>query len=83
MNNRLEYIDAIRGLGILIMLLAHSSFEQHSVSNLLLFSWYIGMFFIVSGFVSKTQWLSDVLKKKSKRLLIPYLFYGILTVTFF
>lgn len=83
MNNRLIYVDAIKGLGILIMMLAHSSFEQGQVSNVLLFSWYIGMFFIVSGFVSKKYLFSKVLKKKGERLLVPYFLYGIVTVTFF
>lgn len=80
-THRIEWLDAIKGIGIILVMLSHVS--SFSPIGIYLFSAFIPLFYISSGIVSKKESLNNTLKSKSKRLLIPYFFYGILGSIFF
>lgn len=73
---RLTYIDTLRGLGIILVVLSHS------VCPSLMYwanGFFMPLFYILSGFLDNTNYqrclFNDFLEKKTKRLLIPYVFW--------
>ena len=80
---RLTYLDVIRGIGIILVVLSHSTYPS-------LMSWangfFMPLFYIVSGFLDKTDSncfsFSRCIYNKSRRLLVPYLFWSVLISIF-
>ena len=77
-QQRVDYVDMFRGIGILLMVMGHINFGEkfsHFCG-----AWYMPMFFFVSGlFYKKTDiTLKQFIKKKVKTLLIPYVFFAII-----
>lgn len=83
--NRLDYVDGVKGIGILCVIIGHSSYGG-GLPNIIL-GFYMPLFFLVSGYVFKEKEndsLETILKKKTKQLLIPYIVYmGILWVIYY
>ena len=72
MRDRVVWIDGMKGLGILLVMLSHFC---HVPS--LLIAGYMPLFFFTSGITYKPSTsFRTVAEKKSKRLLIPWFFYG-------
>ena len=81
---RHQWIDALKGLGIILVIAMHSSvYFIFPTISMMLTAGYMAMFFIVSGYTSKKENTILGITKKAKRLLIPYFFYGILINSFF
>lgn len=75
---RHEWIDAIKGYGIILVVAGHTKFFFAFPTMLLyLTAGYMAMFFIASGYTTKKEPLREAIIKKAYRLLIPYTFYGI------
>lgn len=77
-KQREEYIDLVRGIGIVLMILGHiplSARYDHFIH-----AFHMPMFFLISGyFFKKPSTVSDVhiaLKKRARNLLIPYVIFG-------
>ena len=78
-ENRFTYIDVVRGIGIILVVFSHSTKPE-------LMYWangfFMPLFFVLSGFLDKTDRdnfsLLESVKKKGKRLLIPYFFWCII-----
>ena len=74
---RLDYIDAAKGIGILFVICSHSR-----SSDLMWFAWEfcIPVFFVLSGYTYryKDMPFPTFIAKKADRLLIPYVFTNIL-----
>lgn len=81
MDNRLHWLDAIKGVGILLIMLSHLFSFQHLGAYL--YCGYIPLFFIASGYTLRIDDYQSFIKKKACRLLMPYLIYGILATVFF
>lgn len=83
-KERKLWIDALKGLGIILVVASHIS-TLHQYTNLitLLGRGYMAMFFIASGYTSKNEEFTLGISKKFKRLLTPYFFYGIAITLFF
>lgn len=47
-NNRLEYIDIAKGIGILLVVFGHSSLVLH-IENIWIHSFHMPLFFIITG----------------------------------
>lgn len=75
MKTRVVWIDGIKGLGILLVMISHLGIA---------FAWqpyvcacYMAMFFVVSGYTYKNKDSINVyMANRAKRLLIPWLFWG-------
>lgn len=84
MSQRLDYIDIAKGLGILTVIYSHSGGE----GRLMVFigGFFIPLFFVLSGYtfrIAKGQTFGDFLKKRARRLLVPYFILGLfLMVTY-
>lgn len=79
-NSRLTALDSLRGFGILLVVLGHASRSVGLVSWI--FSFHMPLFFIISGMLFHERQFLDSFKKKAARLLIPYLFFGIVTFAY-
>lgn len=74
------YLDAARGLALLLVMISHA----HGLSSFLIF-YYIQVFFIISGYLYRPGGRSygETIKKKAKRLLVPYFGYSALLWCFY
>lgn len=78
MPERIEWIDAIKGLGIILVILGHMTIPQ--IARLFIFSFHMPLFFFVSGWLFKNNFTKAWCLKKCDSLLIPYALYGIITI---
>ncbi|MGE6631935.1 acyltransferase family protein [Bacillus sp. NPDC077027] len=82
MKMRLEWVDAAKGIGILLVVMAHvptsDTFKQF------IYSFHIPLFFLLSGMMFQPKSLSAIafIQKKAKSLLLPYLYFSIITYVF-
>lgn len=75
-------IDIAKGIGIYLVCLGHTT--SNEILLKWLYSFHMPLFFFLSGiFHSKTENYIEFLKKKTKALLVPYLFFAITLFMFF
>lgn len=79
-SSRLTALNSLRGFGILLVVLGHTS--QFAGLVHWIFSFHMPLFFIISGMLFHERQFLDSFKKKVARLLIPYLFFGIVTFAY-
>ncbi|MCQ2512629.1 MAG: acyltransferase family protein [Lachnospiraceae bacterium] len=75
MDKRIEWIDALRGSAMWLVVLGHTFFDRsHPVRNYV-YSFHMPLFFFISGLTYKRTEISFLkfLKKKAKAFLLPYL----------
>lgn len=74
MKERLAWLDGMKGIGILIVMLGHFCHLP-----LILNAGFMPLFFFAAGFTYKPSLsFKDTISKKGKRLLIPWLVYGLI-----
>lgn len=76
MTNRLKYIDTLKGLCILLVLIDHSGFILHPILDYI----EVPSFFLLSGFLYKEQSFFKLLNNKITKLIIPYFLFSILFI---
>ena len=76
MSKRIEYIDIARGIGILLVVLAHNDFGYISQYGYqVIYSFHMPLFFFLSGYFVKTDIpFLEFFKKRFHSLLKPFLF---------
>ena len=79
-KKRIKWIDFARGLAILFVVLGHT-LSGGDVQTYV-YSFHIPFFFLLSGMVYHDDKLSfkDFTIKKAKQLLIPYFFFGLISI---
>ena len=70
-NSRLGYMDTAKGIAIAAVVVGHV-YTSHSMPGLVIFSFHMPLFFIISGFFVKNLNLQRTVCKSAKGLLIPY-----------
>lgn len=98
MNNRIEYIDILRGFAIFLVTLGHvleKSGYHESPLFAFIYSFHMPLFFCISGYVcalssdkrkfvgSSTGGGNSFILKKLKFILVPYLVWSLLVGPFF
>ena len=79
MKEHLPYLDAARGLGILLIIMSHI-WEDQRPAIVLMYSFHVPMFFLISGLlmahtnVVSRSW-KQILTSRIRGLVIPYFFY--------
>ncbi len=73
MKERNQTIDIARGLCMLLMI-----YDHVAQSGRLITSFHMPLFFLVSGYFFREMRISDLLLRRGKTLLLPYLTYGLL-----
>ena len=77
-KKRIEWIDALKGFGMILVILGHMTIPQ--IARSCIFSFHMPLFFFVSGYLygGKYSWAWVV--RKAKTLLIPYAVYGLVAI---
>ena len=80
-KGRMIWLDALKGFLMTVVVWSHSTAYNDRIGHWLIVS-YMGIFFFISGFTMhyNNDSIADVIIRRAKRLLIPYLFYGILLI---
>lgn len=81
MEKRLDWIDAIKGLGIVFVLLGHA--HINGIGKVWVYTFHLGLFFFCTGFTfsaDKYATLQQFINRKIKTLILPYV---ILSITCF
>lgn len=74
-NNRILWIDCLKGITILLVVIGHNANE--TISRFI-FCFHMPLFFILSGFLFTPKPHIESLRKSAKRLLLPYACYAVL-----
>lgn len=77
-KGRLVWLDAVKGILILFIMISHSC--GFPLGCRFFVGGFVFAFFVLSGFTFHIQPINKGVLKKTKTLLIPYFFYGILSV---
>jgi len=83
-NKRIEYIDALKGFAIFLVIWGHIIIQLGSYPNTtysIIYSFHMPLFFIISGFFFKSSLKltpKDFLSKKSFQLLYPWFLWCII-----
>ena len=76
MNNRIEWLDSLRGIGIIIVILIHATGNEHVRG--VLFNFGVPLFIFVSGYVFNGErypsWTGFVLNRLKTRI-VPYVIW--------
>ncbi len=78
-TNRIHHIDVLKGIAIFLVVFGHTIREAESL--VFIYSFHMPLFFIISGLFfneKKFQSFGDVLKKKARTLLLPYVTFYVL-----
>ena len=84
---RIIWIDILKGIGILLVVVGHSSIMGDHIDILSRFIWsfHMPLFFLVSGVLfnpSKHNNLGKFIAARFNSLIIPYFFFAVLTLVF-
>lgn len=77
MKKRIDYIDVARGLGIILVVIGHSGTPFRN----LIYLFHMPLFYFLSGYFYKKEYSAHpllFLKKRLKRLYIPFIKYGLI-----
>lgn len=77
-KNRIEYIDLVRGVGIILMITCHTGVP--GIVHKVIYGFHMPLFFFISGLFYKPgryNSLVEVLKKASKQFLLPYISFSV------
>jgi len=70
--DRIESFDILKGIGIILMIVAHTYGPNNIIWNFI-YAFHMPLFFIVSGYFYKQKTFSLLIKKNSNQLLAPYI----------
>ncbi len=86
MNNRIFWIDNLRAMGIFLVVLEHTGRIGEFPIIDYIKSFYMPLFFFISGlFVTNSfyeQKLMKIVKKLSQKIIIPYVFFALVSYSF-
>lgn len=73
-DRRIEYLDILRGLGIIFIVIGHISYNDTMLNWL--YSFHVPLFFFAAGAVYKKRPVTDDLKRRAFTVLVPYFSFG-------
>lgn len=79
-KRRIDWIDIAKAVGMLLVIIGHSS-KSLNWFNSYIYSFHMAFFFLLSGLTfnpDKVTKFSNLVKKKAKSILIPYLWFSLL-----
>lgn len=74
---RLPWLDAAKGLGIILVVLGHVATEPHF--RRLIYTFHMPLFFFLSGIAFSVSRKEDFVFRRARSLLVPYLGFCLLT----
>ncbi|MCM1048312.1 MAG: acyltransferase [Clostridiales bacterium] len=88
-KRRNDEVDVLRGLAAILMILGHSFIVYPvDISGVpwcktiqhFIYTFHMELFFVLAGTVYKCENYRDYIVKKAKRILLPYIFFGVFTL---
>jgi len=82
MDKHYDWIDNLKGIGIILVVFYHSMFPTDSIFREYFASFIVPLFFFISGFLYRQKpdfGIWDYMRSRFNRLIIPYIFFNILT----
>lgn len=84
-NNRLDYIDSLKGFGIMLVILGHIYSLNNGIRTWI-YSFHMPLFFIISGILFKRikfkyKNFKYMVRSKFKSLIIPYIIFNIINIS--
>lgn len=84
MQKRLEYLDMVKGIGIVLVVIGHSTYVAEGVLTWLA-SFHMPLFFVVSGmlFCHRQSWqepFGGYVKKRFTGMLVPYFWFSLIYI---
>ena len=78
-KQRLDYIDILKGIGILLVIFSHSGAENET-TMMYVGGVFIPLFFIASGYtyINDESSFAPLILKRFRRLIVPYVFFSVL-----
>jgi len=81
-KERLDYLDAVKGIGIILVVIGHSTYAGENLLTWIA-SFHMPLFFIISGMLlqftgEEENSVSTILKKKAKSIMLPYLSFSVI-----
>lgn len=74
---RIEYIDSLKGFGILLVIIGHIC--PGGIINSIIYSFHMAIFFLLSGIVcNNNNSIKDFVIKKTTTLLLPFITFSLL-----
>ncbi len=85
---RLKYLDVAKGIGILLVIIGHCIPDASAPAGIsepnfaiifsVIYSFHMPLFFFISGFLARPALNRlELLRKRARRLLVPYFFVGL------
>lgn len=74
-NRRIEWIDAVKGIGIMLVVVGHMTIPH--LAKLFIYSFHMPLFFFISGYLHKRNFSAKWCARKVDALIVPYWAYGI------
>jgi fucose 4-O-acetylase-like acetyltransferase len=87
-NKRIEYVDILKGIGIICVLLGHNLVIQSAeklpeVMRYIIYSFHMPLFFFLSGYVFSAKGDAiTFLKKKIKTIIVPMYIFSLVVILF-
>lgn len=83
-NERMHWIDILKGIGIVCIVFSHVLQNTGALAKVL-YAFHVPLFFFVTGFLYRDgeASLTSVLKKKTIRIIVPYLLWGSISLVIF
>ena len=82
----MAFVDVLKGIGILAVMLGHRSFSEGLVQ--IIYFFHMPLFFMISGYldqmnIADIQGIKVIVKRKFARLMYPYFTLGILIIVYY
>ena len=88
LHKRIEYVDILKGIGIICVLLGHNLVVQDDgqlpeIMRYIIYSFHMPLFFFLSGYVfsTKVNW-TNFIKKKIKTIVVPMYIFSLVIMIF-
>lgn len=81
-EQRIQWIDSARGIGILLVVIGHVSKSPYL--GKFIYSFHMPLFFIISGYLynNKKYAQKAYIKRKAENILVPYFIFGICSLVY-
>ena len=81
-NRRLHYLDMAKGVGIILVVLGHSTYCNDQLLTIIS-SFHMPLFFIISGMLlmqikEEEKSFATIIKRKWKGIMIPYITFSVI-----
>lgn len=86
-RQRLDYIDTIKGIGIILVVIGHHLLEAEGVIVWIL-SYHMPLFFMITGYLSeykkdKCEDIKKLIINKAKSLMYPYVTFSVINIIWY